>query len=99
MDRKEEMRLAKCEAQKNMEKPVVQLVKRPNGSLLILGCTEAAKFCGVSQQAFGRVVRAHAVPKVKLRTIYTIERKVREKYPELFADVAAGGRAEDTSAS
>lgn len=91
MDRKEEMRLAKCGAQKNMEKPVVQLVKRPNGSLLILGCTEAAKFCGVSQQAFGRVVRAHAVPKVKPRTIYTIERRVREKYPELFEEVKSVG--------
>lgn len=91
MNRKEERRSAKCGAQNNMEKPVVQLVKRPNGSLLILGCTEAAKFCGVSQQAFGRVVRAHAVPKVKPRTIYTIERRVREKYPELFEEVKSVG--------
>ena len=91
MNRKEERRLAKSEAQKNIEKPVVQLVRRPNGSLLILGCTEAAKFCGVSQQAFGRVVRAHAVPKVKPRTIYTIERRVREKYPELFEEVKSVG--------
>ena len=95
MNRKEERRLAKSEAQNNIEKPVVQLVKRPNGSLLILGCTEAAKFCGVSQQAFGRVVRAHAVPKVKPRTIYTIERRVREKYPELFEEVkSVGGNAD-----
>lgn len=91
MNRKEERRSAKCGAQMNTERPVVQLVKRPNGSLLILGCTEAAKFCGVSQQAFGRVVRAHAVPKVKPRTIYTIERRVREKYPELFEEVKSVG--------
>ena len=95
MNRKEERRSAKSEAQNNMGKPVVQLVRRPNGSLLILGCTEAAKFCGVSQQAFGRVVRAHAVPKVKPRTIYTIERRVREKYPELFEEVKSVGAPAD----
>ena len=94
MSRKEDKRLEKrgaripaakpVEAPK--EKPHVQLVRRANGSLLIVGCTEAAKYCGVSQQAFGRVIRDHAVPRVKPRTIYTIERKVREKYSELFED-------------
>ena len=95
MNRKEQRRSAKCGAQVNMEKPAVQLVRRANGSLLIIGCTEAAKYCGVSQQAFGRVIRAHAVPKVKPRTIYTIERRVREKYPELFEEVESVGAPAD----
>ena len=45
------------------EKPPVQIVERADGRILIVGCTEAAKYCGVSQQAFGRVVRMHSRPK------------------------------------
>ena len=66
------------------EKPKVQIVERGDGSILIVGASAAALYCGVSQQAFGRVIRTHAMPRVKPRTIYTIERRVREKYPELF---------------
>ena len=68
------------------DKPPVQIIERGNGRILIVGCTEAAKYCGVSQQAFGRVIRDHARPRQRERTIFNIERRVRAKYPELFAD-------------
>ena len=68
------------------EKPKVQIVERGDGRILIVGASAAALYCGVSQQAFGRVIRDHARPRVKPRTIFTIERRVREKYPELFED-------------
>ena len=68
------------------DKPKVQIVERGDGRILIVGASAAALYCGVSQQAFGRVIRTHARPRVKPRTIFTIERRVREKYPELFKD-------------
>ena len=71
------------------DKPQVKLVERPDGRLLILGGTAAARYCGVSQQAFGRVIRDHARVRVRERTIYNIEKKIRLAYPELFADVDA----------
>ena len=65
-------------------KPSIQIVPRPGGRVVIVGCEDAARYCGVSAQAFGRVIRDRALRMKRERRIFDIERKVREKYPELF---------------
>ena len=65
-------------------KPLVQIVERGNGKIFIVGAQDAARFCGVSQQAFSRVVRTRYIQRIKPKSVWRIEDKVRRIYPELF---------------
>ena len=71
-------------------KPVVTLIHRcDNDGISIINSSAAARFCGVSQQAFQRVVRTfirRMMDNTKSRqTIYrSVENAVKTAYPELF---------------
>ena len=73
-----------------MTKPVVTLIHRSdNDGISIINSSAAARFCGVSQQAFQRVVRTfirRMMDNTKSRqTIYrSVESVVKTAYPELF---------------
>lgn len=66
-------------------RPRVTIVRHEDGSIGIVGASAAAKFVGVSSQAFGRVVRRSLVPpKAPKSTYQRIADKVKNAYPELF---------------
>ena len=67
-------------------KPKVFIEKLPDGRLHIYGSTAAAKYVGVTQQSFDRVVRRHYNPPRHSKTVYSVVAKVREAYPELFSE-------------
>lgn len=61
------------------------LVQFPSGNLRVLNAAAAARYVGVSHQAFSRVVRRHVLPPRNPKSIYLkIEGKVKAAYPELF---------------
>lgn len=66
------------------KKPAVFVDVMPNGKLHIYGSSAAARYLGVSQQSFDRVVRRHYNPPRQPKTVYSVIAKVREAYPELF---------------
>lgn len=66
-------------------KPRVTLVRLANGRLRVVNSSAAAKFAGVSHQAFSRVLRRHLLPPQNPKSVYLkIEGKVKAAYPELF---------------
>ena len=69
-------------------KPKVFVERLPDGRLHIYGSTAAAKYVGVTQQSFDRVVRRHYNPPRHPKTAYSVVAKVREAYPELFSEGA-----------
>lgn len=66
-------------------KPRVTLVRFANGRLRVVNSSAAAKFAGVSHQAFSRVLRRHLLPPQNPKSVYLkIEGRVKAAYPELF---------------
>lgn len=73
------------------QKPVVTLIhRRATDSINLINSSAAARFCGVSQQAFQRVVRTFIrrmldAKTSRRQTIYRrVEDVVKRTYPELF---------------
>lgn len=73
-------------AERPAVKPVVTVVDLGNGAIRIVNCAAAAKWAGVLQQSFASVVRRHYnQPKNPKSTFKSVESRVKEAYPELFA--------------
>lgn len=66
-------------------KPRVTLIRMSDGRIRVVNASAAAKFAGVSHQAFSRVLRRHILPPENTKSVYLkIESKVKAAYPELF---------------
>lgn len=67
-------------------KPAVFVEVLPNGKLRIYGAAAAARWLGVTQQSFDRVVRRHhTFIARKPKTVYKpVSARIKEAYPELF---------------
>ena len=60
-------------------KPFVQRVQRPDGSVLLVGVSAAARWLGVKQPTLSQLARGtNAFP-------ITWEKRARTEFPELFA--------------
>lgn len=69
----------------NRNKPRVTIIRRADGSLSVINSSAAARFVGISSQAFGRVIRKIVnPPKTPKSTYLSNEGKVKAAYPELF---------------
>lgn len=70
----------------NHRKPSVFVEVLPNGKLRIYGAAAAARWLGVTQQSFDRVVRRHhTFVARKPKTVYKpVSARIKEAYPELF---------------
>ena len=67
------------------QKPRVTLVRLADGHLRVVNSSAAAKYAGVSHQAFSRVLRRHLMPPKNPKSVYLrIEGMVKAAYPELF---------------
>ena len=79
----------KCASETTAAKPKIVIVPLDGGMIRIVGSKAAADYCGVSHQAFGRVVRRINAQRIRPRTIYKrAEDLVKAKYPELFDGVS-----------
>ena len=67
------------------DKPKVTLIRMSDGRIRVVNSSAAAKYAGVSHQAFSRVLRRHLLPPENPKSIYLkIEGRVKAAYPELF---------------
>lgn len=67
------------------KKPRVTIIRKSDGSISVINGSAAARFVGISSQAFGRVVRKHISPPKTKKSVYiSNEGKVKAAYPELF---------------
>lgn len=67
------------------DRPVVSVFDIGGGQVRVVNCKAGAKFCGVSSQSFGRVIRRARLARTKPRgSNKRVVWAVREKYPEFF---------------
>ncbi len=69
------------------EKPRVTLIRKADGSILCVNASAAARYAGVSHQAFSRVIKRKLSPPENPKSVYrSIECKVVAAYPELISN-------------
>ena len=67
------------------KKPSVFVEILADGKIKVYGSSAAARWLGVTQQSFDRVVRRHHCPVIRPKTIYKpVSARIKEAYPELF---------------
>ena len=80
-------RVAKSVSSQTQEqkRPEVTVVDIGNGMVRIVNCAPAARYCGVSSQAFGRVIRRAIRNRQTGGEVFArVKDAVKRHYPEFF---------------
>ena len=77
--------MAKSAAQAVVKRPEITVVDIGGSSVRVVNCVAAAKYCGVSSQAFGRVIRRALRNKQTGGEVFArVKDAVKKHYPEFF---------------
>lgn len=77
--------MANSAAQAMPKRPEITVVDIGDGLVRVVNCAAAAKFCGVSSQAFGRVIRRALRNKQTGGEVFArVKDAVKRHYPEFF---------------
>lgn len=77
--------MAKSAAQAVVKRPEITVVDIGGGLVRVVNCAAAAKYCGVSSQAFGRVIRRALRNKQTGGEVFArVKDAVKKHYPEFF---------------
>ena len=77
--------MVKGAAQAVVKRPEITVVDIGGGLVRVVNCAAAAKYCGVSSQAFGRVIRRALRNKQTGGEVFArVKDAVKKHYPEFF---------------
>lgn len=77
--------MASGAAQAVVKRPEITVVDIGGSSVRVVNCVAAAKYCGVSSQAFGRVIRRALRNKQTGGEVFArVKDAVKKHYPEFF---------------